>query len=73
MTGRYRGSYGEIGANYSYAKDRNNWNYSAQGSVVASHPYELLRWGNLSRDTFAIVHIDEGADVKRSRIYRYLH
>lgn len=40
MTGRYRGSYGEIGANYSYAKDSKQWNYSAQGSVVA-HPYGI--------------------------------
>lgn len=62
MTGRYRGSYGEIGANYSYAKDSKQWNYSAQGSVVA-HPYGITL-GQSVQDAFAIVHIDEGADVK---------
>lgn len=62
MMGRYRGSFGDVGANYSYSKDNKQWSYNAQGSVVA-HPSGITL-GQSVQDAFAIVHIDSGADVK---------
>ncbi|EBP3213522.1 fimbrial biogenesis outer membrane usher protein [Salmonella enterica subsp. indica] len=62
MSARYRGTWGEVGTGYSYAKDNKQWNYSAQGTVVAhSHGVTL---GQTVQDAFAIVHIDDGAKVK---------
>jgi len=62
MSGRYRGSAGEVSSSYSYTKDTRQWSYSAQGSVVAhSHGVTL---GRSLQDAFAVVHIDDGADVK---------
>lgn len=62
MSGRYRGTWGEVGTGYSYAKDNKQWNYSAQGTVVAHSQGVTL--GQTVQDAFAIVHIDDGANVK---------
>ena len=62
MSGRYRGSSGEVGLGYRYGGSDRQWNYSAQGSVVA-HKYGVTL-GQPVRDAFAIVHIPEGDDVK---------
>ncbi|MCV4639038.1 fimbria/pilus outer membrane usher protein, partial [Escherichia coli] len=62
MNGRYRSSVGEFGLGYSYDKNSRQWNYSAQGAVVAhAHGVTL---GQSVQDSFAIVHINEGANVK---------
>lgn len=37
LSGRYRASVGEFSSGYSYQGDNRQWNYSAQGSIVA-HP-----------------------------------
>lgn len=43
-------------------KNSRQWNYSAQGAVVAhAHGVTL---GQSVQDSFAIVHINEGANVK---------
>lgn len=62
MSGRYRGSAGELGMGYSYSGSNTQWNYSAQGSLVA-HEYGVT-FGQMVRDAFAIVHIAEGENVK---------
>jgi P pilus assembly protein, porin PapC len=67
MSGRYRGSAGELGLGYSYGGNNTQWNYTAQGSVVAhSHGVTL---GQSVRDAFAVVHIPdgEGVEVQNSR------
>lgn len=62
INGRYRSSVGEFGLGYSYDKNSRQWNYSAQGAVVAhAHGVTL---GQSVQDSFAIVHINEGANVK---------
>ncbi|MBV8042858.1 fimbria/pilus outer membrane usher protein [Pluralibacter sp.] len=62
VSGRYRGSAGELGMGYSYSGDNKQWNYSAQGSVVAHQHGVTL--GQTVRDAFAIVHIADGDNVK---------
>ena len=62
MSGRYRGSAGEMGLGYSYGGDNRQWNYSAQGTVVAHQNGVTL--GQPVQDAFAIVHIPEGNDIK---------
>nr|WP_278435163.1 fimbria/pilus outer membrane usher protein [Enterobacter mori] len=62
LSGRYRGASGEVGMGYSYGGDNRQWNYSAQGSVVA-HEYGVTL-GQPVRDAFAIVHINKGENVK---------
>lgn len=62
LSGRYRGSAGEMGLGYSYSGDNRQLNYSAQGAVVA-HEYGVTL-GQTVRDAFAIVHIPHGSDVK---------
>ncbi|EGO6624028.1 fimbrial biogenesis outer membrane usher protein [Escherichia coli] len=62
INGRYRSSVGEFGLGYNYDKNSRQWNYSAQGAVVAhTHGVTL---GQSVQDSFAIVHIDDGANVK---------
>lgn len=58
LSGRYRGA--SVG--YSYGGDNRQWNYSAQGSVVAHEHGVTL--GQPVRDAFAIVHINKGENVK---------
>lgn len=62
LSGRYRGSAGEVGLGYSYAGSNQQWNYSARGSVVAHEHGVTL--GQSVRDAFAIVHIKDGDNVK---------
>lgn len=62
LSGRYRGASGEVGMGYSYGGDNRQWNYSAQGSVVAHEHGVTL--GQPVRDAFAIVHINKGENVK---------
>ncbi|WP_413595516.1 fimbria/pilus outer membrane usher protein [Citrobacter youngae] len=62
MSGRYRGSAGEVGMGYNYAGSNKQWNYSAKGSVVAHEHGVTL--GQSVRDAFAIVHIKDGDNVK---------
>ncbi|EWG67918.1 Outer membrane usher protein LpfC precursor [Enterobacter sp. DC3] len=62
VSGRYRGSAGEVGLGYSYAGSNQQWNYSARGSVVAHEHGVTL--GQSVRDAFAIVHIKGGDNVK---------
>ncbi|MEG4687665.1 fimbria/pilus outer membrane usher protein [Enterobacter cloacae] len=62
LSGRYRGASGEVGMGYSYGGDNRQWNYSAQGSVVAHEHGVTL--GQPVRDAFAIVHINKGDNVK---------
>ncbi|MCV2533059.1 fimbrial biogenesis outer membrane usher protein [Enterobacter wuhouensis] len=62
LSGRYRGSSGDVGMGYSYGGDNRQWNYSAQGSIVAHEHGVTL--GQPVRDAFAIVHIKEGDSVK---------
>lgn len=62
LSGRYRGSAGEVGLGYSYAGSNQQWNYSARGSVVAHEHGVTL--GQSVRDAFAIVHIKGGDNVK---------
>lgn len=62
LSGRYRGSSGDVGMGYSYGGDNRQWNYSAQGSIVAHEHGVTL--GQPVRDAFAIVHIKEGDNVK---------
>ena len=61
VSGRYRGSAGDVGLGYSYGGDNRQWNYSAQGSIVA-HEYGVTL-GQSVRDAFAIVHIKDGDNV----------
>ena len=62
LSGRYRGSAGEVGMGYSYGGDNRQVNYSAQGSIVAhGHGVTL---GQPVRDAFAILHIKDGENVK---------
>lgn len=61
VSGRYRGSSGEVGMGYSYGGDNRQWNYSAQGSIVAHG--QGITLGQPVRDAFAIVHIDDGDNV----------
>ncbi|MCE4242075.1 fimbria/pilus outer membrane usher protein, partial [Escherichia coli] len=61
VSGRYRGSSGEVGMGYSYGGDNRQWNYSAQGSIVAHG--QGITLGQPVRDAFAIVHIDDGENV----------
>ncbi|HFK5793877.1 TPA: fimbria/pilus outer membrane usher protein [Enterobacter asburiae] len=62
LSGRYRGASGEVGMGYSYGGDNRQWNYSAQGSIVAHEHGVTL--GQPVRDAFAIVHIKDGDNVK---------
>ena len=62
LSGRYRGASGEVGMGYSYGGDNRQWNYSAQGSVVAHEHGVTL--GQPVRDAFAIMHINKGENVK---------
>lgn len=62
LSGRYRGSSGDVGLGYSYGGDNRQRNYSAQGSIVAHEHGVTL--GQPVRDAFAIVHIKEGDNVK---------
>lgn len=62
MTGRYRNSMGEYGVGYSYDKNSSQWNYNAQGAIVA-HPHGITL-GQSVQDAFAVVHIKDGANVK---------
>ncbi|HBL4908920.1 fimbria/pilus outer membrane usher protein [Enterobacter hormaechei] len=62
LSGRYRGSAGEVGLGYSYGGSNRQWNYSAKGSVVAHEHGVTL--GQSVRDAFAIVHIKGGNNVK---------
>lgn len=62
LSGRYRASYGEFGLGYNYSGSNRQWNYNAQGAVVA-HPYGVTL-GQSAQDAFSIVHIDNGAGVK---------
>lgn len=62
LSGRYRNSVGDFGLGYSYAGDNKQWNYSAQGSVVA-HPHGITL-GQSVQSAFAVVHIENGAGVK---------
>lgn len=67
MNGRYRSSV-KFGLGYSYDKNSRQWNYSAQGAVVAhAHGVTL---GQSVQDSFAIVHINEGANVKSTKCAR---
>lgn len=61
LSGRYRSSVGEVGLGYNYSGDNRQWNYNAQGSVVA-HKHGVTP-GQPIRDAFAIVHIPEGENV----------
>ncbi|MCK7022911.1 fimbria/pilus outer membrane usher protein [Enterobacter kobei] len=61
VSGRYRGSSGEVGMGYSYGGDNRQWNYNAQGPIVAHGQGVTL--GQPVRDAFAIVHINDGEDV----------
>ncbi|EGZ3934261.1 fimbrial biogenesis outer membrane usher protein [Salmonella enterica subsp. enterica serovar Albuquerque] len=62
LSSRYRASFGEFSTNYSYQKDSKQWGYSAQGSVVAHAKGVTL--GQSIQDAFAVVHINNGNDVK---------
>ncbi|MDR2265030.1 MAG: fimbrial biogenesis outer membrane usher protein [Enterobacter asburiae] len=62
MSGRYRGSAGEVGLGYNYAGSNKQWNYSARGSVVAHEHGVTL--GQSVQDAFAIVHVKGGDNVK---------
>lgn len=62
VSGRYRGSAGDVGLGYNYGGDNRQWNYSAQGSIVAHEHGVTL--GQSVRDAFAIVHIKDGDNVK---------
>ncbi len=62
LSGRYRGASGEVGMGYSYGGNNRQWNYSAQGSIVAHEHGVTL--GQPVRDAFAIVHIKDGDNVK---------
>jgi outer membrane usher protein len=62
LSGRYRGAAGEVGLGYSYSGDNRQLNYSGQGSVVVHEHGVTL--GQPIRDAFAIVHIDDGDNVK---------
>lgn len=62
LSGRYRGSAGEVGLGYNYAGSNRQWNYNARGSVVA-HEHGITL-GQSVRDAFAIVHIQDGENVK---------
>lgn len=62
LSGRYRASVGEFSSGYSYQGDNRQWNYSAQGSIVA-HPNGITL-GRSLQDAFAVVHINDGANVK---------
>ncbi|MCK7453010.1 fimbria/pilus outer membrane usher protein [Enterobacter chengduensis] len=62
LSGRYRGSSGELGMGYSYSGNNRRLSYSAQGSVVA-HEHGVT-FGQPVRDAFAVVHIPEGSNVK---------
>lgn len=62
LSSRYRASAGEISTNYSYQKNSKQWGYSAQGSVVV-HPHGVTL-GQAVQNTFGIVHIKDGPDVK---------
>ncbi|MEG5694813.1 fimbria/pilus outer membrane usher protein [Enterobacter quasihormaechei] len=62
LSGRYRGASGDLGLGYSYGGDNRQWNYSAQGSVVAHEHGVTL--GQPVRDAFAVVHIEGGDNVK---------
>nr|WP_252463090.1 fimbria/pilus outer membrane usher protein [Enterobacter kobei] len=46
---------------YSYGGDNRQWNYNAQGSIVAHG--QGITLGQPVRDAFAIVHINDGEDV----------
>lgn len=61
LSGRYRASVGEFSSGYSYQGDNRQWNYSAQGSIVA-HPHGVTL-GRSIQDAFAVVHIAEGGNV----------
>ncbi|EPF2244394.1 fimbria/pilus outer membrane usher protein [Citrobacter werkmanii] len=62
LSGRYRGAAGEVGLGYSYSGDNRQLNYSGQGSLVVHEHGVTL--GQPIRDAFAIVHIDDGDNVK---------
>ncbi|MEI9537983.1 fimbria/pilus outer membrane usher protein [Enterobacter cancerogenus] len=62
LSGRYRGSAGEVGLGYSYGGSNRQWNYNAKGSLVAHEHGVTL--GQSVRDAFAIVHIKDGSNVK---------
>ena len=61
VSGRYRGSAGELGMGYSYSGNNRRLSYSAQGSIVA-HNHGITA-GQPVRDAFAVVHIPDGSDV----------
>lgn len=62
LSGRYRNSIGEFGAGYSYSRNSKQWNYSAQGSIVAHADGVTL--GQSLQDSFAIIHIENGENVQ---------
>lgn len=61
LSARYRASAGDFSSAYSYQKGSRQWNYSAQGSLVAHS--EGITLGRSIQDAFAVVHIDDGAGV----------
>lgn len=62
LSGRYRGSAGEMGLGYSYGGDNRQWNASAQGTIVA-HEHGIT-FGQRVQDAFAVVHIPQGAGIQ---------
>nr|WP_318382912.1 fimbria/pilus outer membrane usher protein [uncultured Enterobacter sp.] len=62
MSTRYRSSMGEFGVGYNYGKDYHQWNYNAQGAIVAHG--EGVTLGQSVRDAFAIVHVEDGAGIE---------
>lgn len=62
LSGRYRDSVGDFALGYSYTRDSKQWNYSAQGAIVA-HPHGVTL-GQSVQDAFAVVHVKDGAGIK---------